>query len=255
MNFSYGAHNKIYWKCLHIICSCYDAVDIYDKTEDHMKAMLGFIKMFAILVPNKQWSRWMIDFIEMCDKVKFDVLSNDRLRVYYNSKSPMRLEHYIMTKNSSALEWSWGLHEYINYKRRCMGENIMSKSLQELKDHFNIKHITKDAWGRPMWFVLHTFSLYSEPLTPYLQKVWKAFVSSLQYVLPCPICREHVRQNMIALDIGQFLSSPKKLFEWTWRLHNTVNLSKDYKTRAISLQEAEEIYTNMDEQQLNLIFL
>ena len=106
-----------------------------------------------------------------------------------------------------------------------------------------------------MWFVLHTFSLYSEPLTPYLQKVWKAFVSSLQYVLPCPICREHVRQNMIALDIGQFLSSPKKLFEWTWRLHNTVNLSKDYKTRAITLQEAEEIYTNMNEEQLCLIFL
>jgi hypothetical protein len=42
------------------MCSCYDAVDIYDKSEDHMKAMLGFIKMFAILIPNKQWSTWKI---------------------------------------------------------------------------------------------------------------------------------------------------------------------------------------------------
>lgn len=256
MDFSYGAHNKIYWKCLHVLCACYDGFDVYEKNIETMTAMTGFIKIFAMLIPNTLWSKWMTEFIEMNETTLDEVLSNDVMRVYYNSKRPVPLEQYIMnSKNTCALEWSWSLHEYINYKRRKNGEKIQSLSLTDVKSMYNIRQITKDVWGRPMWFVLHTFSLYSPPLSNNIKLAWKAFVSSLQYVLPCPICKEHVKQNMIAINIDNFLSTPKKLFEWTWRLHNTVNVSKDYKTRALSLQEAEEIYTKLDQQELGLIFL
>jgi hypothetical protein len=57
------------------------------------------------------------------------------------------------------------------------------------------------------------------------------------------------------LNVEQFVSSPQKLFEWTWRLHNTVNLSKDFKTRSITLQEAMDIYKNSDDDTLMMIFL
>lgn len=255
MNFSYGAHNKIYWKCIHVMSICYDSFDIYEKNMEVMTAMVGFIKLFALLIPNKTWSKWMTDFIEMSEETRADVMSNNIMRVYNNANPPMPLENYIMNqKTSNALEWSWCLHEYINYKRRKNGEKIISVSFSDVKTNYNIKHISKDVWGRPMWFVLHTFSINSPPLRPELKGAWKAFVSSLQYVLPCPICREHIKQNLISLNIDYFLSSQKKLFEWTWRLHNTVNLSKDYKTRALSLQEAEEIYTNTSEEELKMIF-
>jgi len=255
-NFSKGAYNKIYWKCIHVMCASYDAIDMYEKNMEVMTAMLGFIKLFAVLIPNKMWSQWMSDFIELNDRTKMEVLSNPTMKIYNSTNPPMPLEHYIMNQKSScALEWSWTLHEYINFKRRKNGENIESVSLSDVRANYNMKYITKDAWGRPMWFVLHTFSLYSEPLTPQHKKVWKAFLSSLQYVLPCPVCKEHYKENIISLDVDYFLSSPQKLFEWTWRLHNTVNLSKSYKTRAISLQEAQQIYSSSDNDTLTMIFL
>lgn len=256
MNFTFGAHNKIYWKCLHVLCSCYDAIDVYEKNMETMTAMVGFIKLFAYLIPNKQWSDWMAKFIEMDAATRTEVISNPTMKTYYYTTEPFPLENYIINqKASSALEWSWCLHEYINYKRRMQGEQISSVPFTDLRSSFNLKYISKDVWGRPTWFVLHTFSLYSPPLTEERKRAWKAFASSLQFVLPCPICRKHVRENMLALNIDQFMDSPKKLFQWTWRLHNTVNLSKDIKTRALSLEEAEELYTKTDEEALKLIFL
>ena len=51
------------------------------------------------------------------------------------------------------------------------------------------------------------------------------------------------------------MSSPSKAFEWTWRLHNTVNLSKVYKSSAITVQEAKDIYLNSNDDTLMMIFL
>lgn len=147
MNFSRGAHNKIYWKCLHVICSCFDAMALSEKDSKTRWGMLGFIKCFAILIPNKTWSVWMQDFIKMTDKTRMEVLSNDKLKVYYSMNDPDILENYIIdSKTTNALEWSWALHEYINYKRRLNGEQILSMSFTDLQEKYNPKYVTKDFW-------------------------------------------------------------------------------------------------------------
>lgn len=257
MNFSKGAHNKIYWKCLHVICSCYDALTPEEKSVKVRWGMLGFLKMFAVLVPNKMWSIWMSNFIEMNDTTKQDVLSNKTMNIYYTQNDPQYLEQYVVDNTkTNALEWSWTLHEYINHKRRQNGENIKSLSFGEIKEKYKIKYITKDFWGRPMWFVIHTFALnLPAVLNDQYKNYWKAFASSLQFVLPCPICKEHYKQNMINFNVENYLSTSNKVFEWTWRLHNNVNVSKDYKSNVISFEDAKDIYENSTEEELMMVFL
>ena len=256
MNFSKGAHNKIYWKCLHVICSCFDAMALSEKDTKTRWGILGFIKCFAILNPNKMWSTWMQEFITMSGNTKTEATRNEKMKVYYSINEPEILENYIIEcKSTSALEWSWALHEYINYKRRLNGEQILSLSFTDIQEKYNPKYVTKDFWGRPTWFVLHTFSLHLNPFNDYTKSVWKAFISSLQFVLPCPICRTHVKENMQKIKVDDYMSSPSKAFEWTWRLHNTVNLSKVYKSSAITVQEAKDIYLNSNDDTLMMIFL
>ena len=101
MNFSKGAHNKIYWKCLHVICSCFDALSLSEKDSKTRWGMLGFIKCFAILMPNKMWSTWMQEFITMSGNTKTEATRNEKMKVYYSINEPEILENYIINKNSS----------------------------------------------------------------------------------------------------------------------------------------------------------
>lgn len=258
MNFSWGAFNKIYWKCIHVLCLCYSIQKKEDLTPDVIISMKGFLDIFADLIPNRKWGQWMSDFIEMTPEVKNDLENNETLKLYLMGHSPKPLSYYLTYNKEKVdlFEWSWILHEHINYKRRKEGEDVRGVSLSKFKKMYEASKISKDQWGRPLWFVLHTFSLYSSPSFTEQQKMlWTAFVSSLQFVLPCPICREHINKNLADMNIKNYFSSNKTLFEWTVKLHNIVN--KDTKKNVVSLQEAYQLYdvNKTDQETMMRIFL
>ena len=50
----------------------------------------------------------------------------------------------------------------------------------------------------------------------------RAFYESLQVVIPCPVCREHYKQALVAMPIR--LQSRAELIEWVYEIHNYINV-------------------------------
>ena len=84
-------------------------------------------------------------------------------------------------------------------------------------------------WGKEGWHFIHTITL-TYPFNPtendkenYLQ-----FLKSLENVLPCNICAEHFKQNMI--KIPPRLDSTIEFFNWSVDMHNEVNIMNNKPT-------------------------
>ncbi len=86
-------------------------------------------------------------------------------------------------------------------------------------------HLPPSSWGPFFWHTIHIVAL-GYPLKPTYahKKSAKEFFESLQFLIPCPICREHYASHMKELPITPFLDRRDDLFKWTVTLHNKVNV-------------------------------
>ena len=57
--------------------------------------------------------------------------------------------------------------------------------------------MNQNIWGPHTWFALHSIS-FAYPLYPTSQdkERYKTFINTLQYVLPCSVCRKNFRRNL-----------------------------------------------------------
>jgi hypothetical protein len=86
--------------------------------------------------------------------------------------------------------------------------------------------IPPETWGPFFWNTIHIASL-GYPVNPSHghKKAAREFFESLQYLIPCPICREHYKVHMEKYPIGPHLDRRSDLFRWTLLLHNEVSKS------------------------------
>ena len=61
---------------------------------------------------------------------------------------------------------------------------------------------------------------YKNP-TPKIKKETKKFLESLEYMLPCQMCRSHIAKNLV--EIPPNLNSRDEFILWTYKIHNKVN--------------------------------
>lgn len=86
--------------------------------------------------------------------------------------------------------------------------------------------ISPNAWGPLIWNSIHIIALaYPEKPTYADKKAAKEFYEALQYLLPCPMCRGHLKEHLIRHPITPHLDRRDDLFKWTVMLHNEVNVS------------------------------
>lgn len=82
-----------------------------------------------------------------------------------------------------------------------------------------------NIWGPTFWFTLHCISL-NFPLHPtYADKQhYRTFFESLQYVLPCGICRDNFKQNLeqIGYDPSVHYESRAMFSYLVYELHQIV---------------------------------
>jgi hypothetical protein len=84
--------------------------------------------------------------------------------------------------------------------------------------------MNQNIWGPNLWFSLHTITMnYPNQPTFLQQKDYKNFFTSLQYVIPCKICRKNYQRHLIEHPIDNFLHSRKALVFWLIDIHNMVN--------------------------------
>jgi len=82
--------------------------------------------------------------------------------------------------------------------------------------------ISPHFWGKQAWHFIHCVALnYPENPTDEDKDKFKTFFYSLEYILPCPICGYHFKENMNQYPIR--LESRAELFNWSVDMHNQVN--------------------------------
>ena len=85
-------------------------------------------------------------------------------------------------------------------------------------------HLPPEVWGPMFWATLHIVSLAYPDAPSYAEKrAAKEFYTGLQYLLPCPACREHFKEVLQGLPVETWLDDRKSLTEWVWMVHNEVN--------------------------------
>ena len=97
-------------------------------------------------------------------------------------------------------------------------------------------------WGPPLWFLLHSSAeRFGCPLSKRLpdeeKRVWTGLLRSLQYTLPCPLCKKHYTAYVAAHPL---VFTRDGIRAWLHRLHSDVNQRTNKPTMA--LEDLAETY-------------
>lgn len=108
-------------------------------------------------------------------------------------------------------------------------------------------------WGKYMWMSIHLIALgYPTNPTQEEKESYYAYFNDLYKVIPCVICSQNYVRHLSEIPLDDnVLKSRNNLFDWTVKLHNTVNemLGK----KVISREHAYNIFTSQILNQNDLI--
>jgi hypothetical protein len=214
-----------------------------------------FITTLVNLIPDVNVKNIMVSYIYMDETIANTLLEDSSLTnffiVYpelknileqspkYNYSYTIFLDHCLQSEDLM-FKWVYLLQTYIYISMNKYGNYIKIPTFNQTKNMYNTDNMSKDDWGNALWFIIHTTSLYSTLNINETFENYKALLSCLQYLLPCPKCRNHLRSNLTLINIDYCKGSNERLFECSWRLHNIVNRSLNkYEP---TLQEARNYY-------------
>ena len=105
-----------------------------------------------------------------------------------------------------------------------------------------------EVWGPFFWHTIHIVAL-GYPIEPSYadKKAAKEFYESMQFVVPCPVCREHFKEHLAKHPITPHLDRRKDLFRWTVVLHNAVN--QTLQKPLLTEQEVLTYYTRLGQRE------
>lgn len=100
---------------------------------------------------------------------------------------------------------------------------------------------SKYNWGTHLWNYIHTITIIdfvSEQDNLYHSNIAYNVLKNLQFT--CEKCQKEYDKELKNIDI-KLLSKSMYLFEWSWNLHNKINLKLN--KNIISYKEALNIHT------------
>jgi len=118
-------------------------------------------------------------------------------------------------------------------------------------DYENDNGMLTTVWGPSLWHSIHTIS-FNYPVKPSVkqQRQYKAFIMSLEHVLPCKYCRENFPKNMKAVNKRTNTTLTRALKEgrdgfskYMYEFHNEVNMMLG-KPIALTYKNVRDRYEN-----------
>ena len=106
--------------------------------------------------------------------------------------------------------------------------------------------MNQNIWGSTLWFSLHTITMnYPNNPTYAEKKDYKNFFISLEYVIPCSVCRKNYQRHLKEHPIDNHLDSRRKLMYWLIDIHNMVNAEIGKKNMSYKnvIDKYEKIYS------------
>ncbi len=229
-----------FWRAVHVIAQTYSPGD--DRTK---RAFTCFYQSLSELVPSHAVRQIVHDFMLMGPTVQSTLLESRALGSFFTvhrdilellHRQPRTFMNACLKDAESLFTWTYLMHAYYNILN-----GLQIESYNTLKSAFERATISKETWGNPLWAMIH-FCAYYAPQYP--NRVWgttyKAFLSCLMFVIPCPQCRAHLTKNLGGLDIDPYLGSRDGIFEFTVILHNLVNETTN--KPSLTVDEARKIY-------------
>jgi hypothetical protein len=234
-----------YLKAMYIIAR---TIQVQDQTT--LRAVKMFYYMLCKLIPDSFTRQYLEDFFNMkpycVDLLKETsptlFMIQPQLESYLRSQPGDFYEMAMKNMDGqSLLLYVYLLHVFVKGIMASHGVNVHLPTLNDVRAQYQPDKISKYEWGNAIWYILHTSSLYApEPIKDSFS-YFKTFLWSLQYLLPCPLCRNHLMQNLKFIDLETCPVNREALFKCSWQLHNIVNKSE--KKPVLSLQEAFSLYT------------
>ena len=95
-----------------------------------------------------------------------------------------------------------------------------------------------NEWGPHIWVLIHlvAFNIPNEKYFQNFINYYYSFYYALRDVIPCPVCRNHLRR-ILDNNPPEKCKTSKQLKDWTIEIHNTVN-----KSLGKPVMEKEEVY-------------
>lgn len=183
------------WDTLYVLVTCFTP-----KTYTDCQAMYTFFESLKFILPDPSMRYLLMTFMSYNHLELNGCFAGDKQHI----------------------KWIASLNNYM-----CRN---MRKSTKDTFDLicklYNPKTISKKKWGNSVWYFIHYTALNQpSPLTPHIAFYYKQMMLSLTYLLPCEMCRGHLKQHLQDFPIDNYLRSGETLFEWTFQLHNKVNMS------------------------------
>ena len=243
----------MYSKSLYILGRTY----IMDDPQ-YMQALYNFLVCLANLIPNEKYRKHFQEFLQMKSmEPGIDMVSAIKavvpnvFQVYPGLEYEMRQQpgqffnNALQNKDNHALfRWVYLLHAWFLSRYNATkpaSYQIKMPTLNDQRMVYEPNSITKADWGNSFWYVIHTCGLYAPQPCEQSFNFFKKMMSSLVWLLPCPLCRGHLNTNLPQIDFDSCPKTNEELFKCTWKLHNIVNLSEGKKE--IPLQQAFANYT------------
>ncbi len=215
---SVNTYIEYMWSGIHMMCKTYG----YNKDIKYLEC---FIFSLFVLLP------------EACS------VYTDAAKKWIDSNGVSRLhpkKYATDEPNSSLFSWSIDLHLYLDKQYKLVNESTRLTS-DILVEKYAVSKLFKDVWGPVLWKVIHTAPLIIDSTDTKLKThAYKAMVSCLQIVLPCPVCRVHFKTNLPKIPIDDYIYNAKALFIWSVSMHNEVNTS--LKKKEYSVSDALALY-------------
>jgi FAD-linked sulfhydryl oxidase len=136
-------------------------------------------------------------------------------QIYHNLHTPLpkRIKFFRLTN----------LAKISNYKRMSLPES-MKQPPPPQEEKFPPIGMGPSVWGPIFWTTMHIVSLGYSNFPAEEEKIAAInFFESLQYMIPCPICKEHYKINLDKMPVKDAVHSKQALIRWMFNMHNEVN--------------------------------
>jgi len=204
---NYKYWSKKIWMCIYIIGDSFDldrdvknlGMSCSDDREAMIKSFACFFTSLSKLLPKKE--------------------ARDSLSYFLTASDPIK---YLMNKET--LLWTFKFHCFVNSRRPK--KTKARYTYDEICEIYEPQKISKTIWGNLLWFLIHFLArCLPQELDQENAIAFKALMVTLQCLLPCGMCRNHLHTHLSKFPIDDYLYSRDTTFEWTVDLHNQVNLS------------------------------
>ena len=121
--------------------------------------------------------------------------------------------------------------------------NIYEIKKFNIEDYNSGDGMLTSVWGPSLWHFLHMMS-FNYPINPSkIDKInYKNFIKSLQFILPCRLCRENLVKNFKTLPItNKDMKNRESFSRYVYNLHELINKMLSKKS-GLSYEDVRDRY-------------